>query len=70
MKTLRWGILQALGLAVITVGSTFTPSAVTAQVTSAVVRGRVLANGQPVPAGVQVIATNSATGFTKQATTQ
>lgn len=70
MKTLRWGILQALGLSVIAVGSTFTPGIVTAQVTSAVVRGRVLANGQPVPAGVQVVATNSATGFTKQSTTQ
>src|SRR5690606_14298605 len=64
------GILQALGLSVIAVSSTFTPSIVSAQVTSAVVRGRVLAHGQPVPAGVQVIATNSASGFTKQATTQ
>ena len=34
------------------------------------VRGRVLANGNPVPAGVQVIASNTETGFTKQATTQ
>src|SRR5688500_7696661 len=70
MKTLRWGIMQALGFSVIAVGSAFTPSIVTAQGTSAVVRGRVLAQGQPLPAGVQVIATNSASGFTKQATTQ
>jgi outer membrane receptor protein involved in Fe transport len=70
MKTLRWGILQALGLSVIAAGAAITPSAVEAQVTSAVVRGRVLANGNAVPAGVQVIATNSETGFTKQATTQ
>ena len=70
MKTLRWGILQALGLSILAVGTTITPTLVTAQVTSAVVRGRVLAHGNPVPAGVQVTATNSATGFTKQATTQ
>ncbi|HEY0684566.1 MAG TPA: TonB-dependent receptor [Steroidobacter sp.] len=70
MKTLRWGILQALGLSIVAVGTTITPTVVEAQVTSAVVRGRVLANGNPVPAGVQVIATNSATGFTKQSTTQ
>src|SRR5687768_13611339 len=70
MKTLRWGIVQALGLSVIAVGSTFTPSVTTAQVTSATVRGRVLTQGQPAPAGVQVIATNSDSGFTKQATTQ
>jgi outer membrane receptor protein involved in Fe transport len=70
MKTLRWGIVQALGLSVIAVGSTFTPSVTTAQVTSATVRGRVLTQGQPAPAGVQVVATNSDSGFTKQATTQ
>jgi outer membrane receptor protein involved in Fe transport len=70
MKTLRWGIVQALGLSVIAVGSAFTPSVTTAQVTSATVRGRVLTQGQPAPAGVQVIATNSDSGFTKQATTQ
>jgi uncharacterized membrane protein len=70
MKTLRWGILQALGLSVLAVGSTFTPTTATAQVTSATVRGRVLSQGQPVPAGVQVVATNSETGFTKQSTTQ
>lgn len=70
MQMFRWGIVQALGLSVIAVGSTFTPSITTAQVTSATVRGRVLSQGQPAPAGVQVVATNSDTGFTKQATTQ
>ncbi len=70
MKTLRWGIVQAWGLSVLAVGSTFTPTVATAQVTSATVRGRVLTEGQPAPAGVQVIATNSETGFTKQAKTQ
>ena len=70
MDRLRWGIVQALGLSLLAVSSTFTPSVVTAQVTSATVRGRVLAQGNPVPAGVRVVATNSDTGFTKQATTQ
>lgn len=70
MKTLRWGIFQALGLCVVAAGSTCAPTVVTAQVTSATVRGRVLAEGQPAPAGVQVIATNSETGFTKQVKTQ
>lgn len=70
MKKLRWGIVQALGLSVMVLGSTFTPSVATAQVTSATVRGRVLSQGQPAPAGVQIIATNSETGFTKQSTTQ
>jgi hypothetical protein len=70
MKRVRWGIVQALGLSVLAVGATFTPALTTAQVTSATVRGRVLSQGEPVPAGVQVIATNSQTGFTKQAVTQ
>ena len=70
MTTVRWAIVQALGLSALAVGSTFKPAIATAQVTSATVRGRVLAHGQPVPAGVQVVATNSQTGFTKQATTQ
>ena len=70
MKTVRWGIVRALGLSVLAVSTTFTPGLTTAQVTSATVRGRVLSQGQPVPAGVQVVATNSQTGFTKQATTQ
>lgn len=70
MKTLQWGIVQALGLSILAAGATLTPTPTTAQVTSATVRGRVLSQGQPVPAGVQVVATNSQTGFTKQATTQ
>ena len=70
MKTLRWGIVQALGLSMIAVGSTFAPSVTTAQVTSATVRGRVLSEGQPAPAGVLVTATNSESGFTKQSTTR
>ena len=70
MKRVRWAIVQALGLSVLAVGSTITPTLTIAQVTSATVRGHVLSQGQPVPEGVQVIATNSETGFTKQATTQ
>src|SRR5690349_8858502 len=70
MNKLRWGILQALGWSLLAVSSTFTPCVVTAQVTSATVRGRVLSQGNAVPAGVRVVATNSETGFTKQAITQ
>ncbi|MET0534326.1 MAG: carboxypeptidase-like regulatory domain-containing protein, partial [Steroidobacter sp.] len=70
MKKVQWGIAQALGLSVLAVSSTFAPTVATAQVTSATVRGQVLSQGNPVPAGVRVIATNSESGFTKQATTQ
>jgi hypothetical protein len=70
MKTVRWGIVQALGLSILAVGATLAPTSTTAQVTSATVRGRVMSQGQPVSAGLQVVATNSQTGFTKQAITQ
>jgi outer membrane receptor for ferrienterochelin and colicin len=46
------------------------PATVSAQITSATVRGRVLTQGNPVPAGGAVVATNTETGFTKRTTTQ
>ena len=49
---------------------TTTPTLVCAQATGATIRGHVLSEGQPVKAGVLVVATNSASGFTKRATTQ
>ena len=70
MKALQWGIARTWGLLLIAVSLAAAPGLSSAQVTSATVRGRVLTEGQPAPAGVQVIATNSNTGFTKRATTQ
>lgn len=50
--------------------ATAIPTIVSAQVTSATVRGRVLVEGQPAQAGTTVLATNTESGFTKRATTQ
>lgn len=46
------------------------PLSVSAQVTSATVRGRVLVEGEPAKAGTTVLATNTESGFTKRSTTQ
>lgn len=62
----HWAGIFSLSLVAFSI---LAPLASLAQTTDATLRGRVLVDGVPAPAGASVVATDAATGFTRRATT-